>query len=45
VSLSLRLPGIGEMPAELIKAGSRTIPSEIHKIINSIWNKDYLPEV
>jgi len=28
----------------LIKAGSRTICYEIHKLINSIWNKHVLPE-
>jgi len=28
----------------LIKAGGRTIRSEIHKLINSIWNKEELPE-
>jgi len=28
----------------LIKAGGRTICSEIHKCINSIWNKEELPE-
>ena len=32
------------MPAELIKAGCRTICSEIQKLINSIWNKEELPE-
>jgi len=26
------------MSAELIKAGGRTIRSEIHELINSIWN-------
>ena len=31
-------------PAELIKAGGRTICSEIHKLINSIWNKEELAE-
>jgi hypothetical protein len=36
-------PGINQIPAELINAGGRTIRSEIHKI-NSIWNKDELPE-
>jgi hypothetical protein len=29
-------PGIDKIPAELIKAGGRTIRSEIHKFINSI---------
>ena len=30
--------------AELIKAGGRTIHSEIYKLFNSIWNKEELPE-
>jgi hypothetical protein len=37
-------PGIDQIPAELIKAGGRSIRSEIHKLINSIWNKEELPE-
>jgi hypothetical protein len=37
-------PGIDKIPAELITAGGRTIRSEIHKLINSIWNKEELPE-
>jgi len=28
----------------LTEAGSRTICSEIHKLINSIWNKEELPD-
>jgi hypothetical protein len=37
--------GIDQIPAELIKAGrGRTIRYEILKIINSIWNKEVLPE-
>ena len=39
-----RLPGIDQIPAELIKAGGRTIHIEIHKLINSIWNKEKLSE-
>jgi hypothetical protein len=39
-----RLPGIDQILAELIKAGGRTIRSEIHKLINSIWNKKELFE-
>jgi hypothetical protein len=31
------------MPADLIKAGGRTIRSEIHELI-SLWNKEELPE-
>jgi hypothetical protein len=37
-------PGTDQIPAELIKAGGRTIRSEIHKLINCIWNKEELPE-
>jgi len=37
-------PGIGQIPAELIKAGGRTIFCAIHKLIISIWNKEELPE-
>ena len=31
-------------PAEMIKGGGRTIHSEIHKLIISIWNEEELPE-
>jgi hypothetical protein len=41
---SHRSPGIHQIPAELIKAGGRIFPSEIHKLIISIWNKEELPE-
>jgi len=37
-------PGTDQIPAEMIKAGSRTIHSEIHELINSIWNKEKLPK-
>jgi len=37
-------PGIDQIPAELIKAGGRTICSAIHKLIISIWNKEELPK-
>ena len=36
--------GIDQIPTVLIKAGGRTICSEIHTLINSIWNKEELPE-
>jgi len=36
--------GTDKIPTELIKAGDRTIHSEIHKLITSIWNKEELPE-
>jgi len=36
--------GTDQTPAEMIKAGDRTICSKIHKLINSLWKKDKLPE-
>jgi hypothetical protein len=30
--------------AELIRAGGNTLHSEIHKLIDSIWNKNELPQ-
>jgi hypothetical protein len=33
---------IDQIPVELIKAGGRTIRSEVCKLINSIWNKEEL---
>ena len=41
---SHKSPGIDQIPAELIKAGGRTICLEIHKLITSIWKKEKLPE-
>ena len=41
---SHRSPGIDQIPAELIKAGGKTICCEIHKLIISIWNKEELPK-
>ena len=35
---------VDQIQAELIKAGDRIICSEILKHINSIWNKEELPE-
>jgi hypothetical protein len=37
-------PGIDQILAELIQAGRNTLQSEIHKLINCIWNKEELPE-
>ena len=41
---SYKSPGIDQIPAELIKAGGRTICLEIRKFITSIWKKERLPE-
>jgi hypothetical protein len=37
-------PGIDQILAELIQAGGLTLRSEIHKLINCIWNEEELPE-
>jgi hypothetical protein len=37
-------PGIDQIPAELIQAGGNTLRSEIHKLINCVWNKEELSE-
>jgi hypothetical protein len=37
-------PGIDQIPADVIQAGGNTLYSEIHKLINSIWNKEELPQ-
>ena len=36
-------PSTDQIQAQLIKAEGRTIHSEIHKLISSIWNKEELP--
>ena len=36
--------GIDQIPADLIKAGSRTLHSEIQKLLNSVWKKEEMPE-
>jgi hypothetical protein len=36
--------GVDQILAELIQAGSETLVSAIHKLINSIWNKEKFPE-
>jgi hypothetical protein len=37
---SYRFPGSGQIPAKLIQAGVEASESEIHKLINVIWNKE-----
>ena len=41
---SHKSPGINQIPAELVKARGRTIRPHICKLINSIWNKEKLPD-
>jgi hypothetical protein len=36
-------PGRDQILAEVIQAGGETLWSEIHSVINSIWNKEELP--
>jgi hypothetical protein len=37
-------PGSDQSPAELIQAGGEILLSAIHKLINSVWNKEELPD-
>jgi hypothetical protein len=38
-----KIPGVDQIPAELIQAGGETLHLEIHKLIKLIWNKEELP--
>jgi hypothetical protein len=42
--IKYKSPGSDEIPAEIIQAGGETLLSAIHKLINSIWNKEKLPD-
>jgi hypothetical protein len=39
-----KLSGNDQISVELIQAGGETLQSEIHKLINSIWSNEELPE-
>jgi hypothetical protein len=39
-----KLPGSDEIPPEQIQAGGKILLSVIHKLINSVWNKEKLPD-
>jgi hypothetical protein len=41
---SYKSPGTDQILAELIKAGRKTLCSEVHRLIYSIWNKEELPQ-
>jgi hypothetical protein len=38
------LPSSVQIPEKLIQAGGEPLLSQIHKLINSIWNKKELPD-
>jgi hypothetical protein len=38
------LPGSDNIPAELFEAGGEILLSAINKLINSVWNKEELPD-
>jgi hypothetical protein len=37
-------PGSDQISAELIQAGGEILLSAIHKLVNSVWNKEELPD-
>jgi len=37
-------PDIPQIPREIIQAGYYTLCSEIRKLINSVWNKEEMPQ-
>jgi hypothetical protein len=37
-------PSTDQIPVELIQAGDNTLRYEIHKRVNSVWNKEELPQ-
>jgi hypothetical protein len=37
-------PGSDQIPAELFQAGGETLLSQIHKLDNSVWNKEELSD-
>jgi hypothetical protein len=37
-------PGSDQIMAELIQAGGEILLSVMHKLINSVWNKEGLPD-
>jgi hypothetical protein len=41
---SYKSPGTDQIPSELIKAGSETLYSEMHRLICYIWDKEELPQ-
>jgi hypothetical protein len=38
-------PGSDQIPAKQIQEGSEILLSAIHKLINSVWNKEEFPDL
>jgi hypothetical protein len=38
------MPAIDQTPAEIIQIGGNKFRYEIHELINSVWNKERLPQ-
>jgi hypothetical protein len=43
LEICTKSPVTDQMQVELIKGGEEILLSAIHKLINSIWNKEELP--
>jgi hypothetical protein len=43
-NIQYKLPGMDQIPEELMQAGGGMLCSEIHKLINPIGNKEELRE-
>jgi len=41
---SHKSPDVDQILAELIKAGGKTVPCDIHTLIFAVWNKEVWPE-
>jgi hypothetical protein len=39
-----QLPGSDQIPAEVIEAGGEILLPAIHKFVNSVWNREELPD-
>jgi hypothetical protein len=42
--IKYRSPGSDQIPAEMIQAEDEILLSAIHKLINSVWDKEELPD-
>jgi hypothetical protein len=44
VNIKYKSPGSDQILAELIQAGGEILPHTIRKLVNSVWNKEELPD-